>query len=78
MDDNERISHHDVEKLSEALARKDVAYLFKGNPAETREVQGMGQGYTRAGGRDRSESNPAGKSRLRNLRTPGRGGGRGW
>ena len=28
MDDNEPIRHHDVEKLSEALARKDVAYLF--------------------------------------------------
>lgn len=33
MDDNERISHHDVEKLSEALARKDVAYLFIGKGA---------------------------------------------
>ena len=27
MDNNEPISHHDVEKLNEALARKDIAYL---------------------------------------------------
>ena len=26
MDNNEPISHHDVEKLNEALARKDIAY----------------------------------------------------
>ena len=28
MDNNEPISHHDVEKLNEALARKDTAYLI--------------------------------------------------
>ena len=28
MDNNEPISHHDVEKLNEALARKGVAYLM--------------------------------------------------
>ena len=33
MDKNEPISHHDVEKLNEALARKDVAYLFIGKGA---------------------------------------------
>ena len=33
MDKNEPLSHHDVEKLNEALARKDVAYLFIGKGA---------------------------------------------
>ena len=33
MDNNEPISHHDVEKLNEALARKEVAYLFIGKGA---------------------------------------------
>ena len=33
MDDNEPLSHHDVEKLNEALARKGVAYLFIGKGA---------------------------------------------
>ena len=33
MDKNQPLSHHDVEKLSEALARKDVAYLFIGKGA---------------------------------------------
>ena len=33
MEANEPISHHDVEKLNEALARKDVAYLFIGKGA---------------------------------------------
>ena len=33
MDNNEPISHHDIEKLNEALARKDVAYLFIGKGA---------------------------------------------
>jgi len=33
MDRNEPIRHHDVEKLNEALARKDIAYLFIGKGA---------------------------------------------
>lgn len=33
MDNTEALSHHDVEKLTEALARKDVAYLFIGKGA---------------------------------------------
>ena len=33
MDRNEPIGHHDVEKLNEALARKDVAFLFIGKGA---------------------------------------------
>lgn len=33
MDRNEPIGHHDVEKLNEALARKDIAYLFIGKGA---------------------------------------------
>ena len=33
MDNNEALSHHDVEKLNDALARKDVAYLFIGKGA---------------------------------------------
>ena len=33
MDKSEPISHHDVERLTEALARKDVAYLFIGKGA---------------------------------------------
>ena len=33
MDKNEPISHHDIEKLNEALARKDVAFLFIGKGA---------------------------------------------
>lgn len=33
MDRNEPIGYHDVEKLSETLARKDIAYLFIGKGA---------------------------------------------
>ena len=33
MGKNEPVSHHDVEKLNEALACKDVAYLFIGKGA---------------------------------------------
>ena len=33
MDKNAAISHHDIEKLNEALTRKDVAYLFIGKGA---------------------------------------------
>ena len=33
MNNDAPISHHDVETLNEALARKDVAYLFIGKGA---------------------------------------------
>ena len=33
MDKNQPLSHHDVERLNEALARNDVAYLFIGKGA---------------------------------------------
>ena len=40
MDRNEPLGHHDVEKLNEALARKDVAFLFIGNGAALGHVSG--------------------------------------
>ena len=61
MDKNEPISHHDVEKLNEALARKDVAFLFIGTPNDVMRFRRyLGQHYaderayvTMEGGRER-------------------------
>ena len=57
MDANQPISHHDVEKLNEALARKDVAYLFIGKgaavlhgfPDTTQDIDIFPRGDTRNG-----------------------------